>query len=147
MRLEFKQLHPEALLPAYQTPGAAAIDLHAVIPDGVPFVHLFPESAATIRTGLAVQVPEGWVLKIYSRSGHGFKYGVRLSNCVAVIDPDYRGELLVSLRCDGEDRLTVRHGERIAQAMLVPAPRLQPVFVDELPLTARGEAGIGSTGV
>ena len=84
---------------------------------------------------------------VYSRSGHGFKYDTRLSNCVGVIDSDYRGEVRIRLAADGRhDGLGVTHGDRIAQAMLVPVSQWQLVEVDELSTTVRGEGGYGSTG-
>jgi dUTP pyrophosphatase len=86
---------------------------------------------------------------IYSRSGQGFKDAIRLSNCTGVIDADYRGEVQVALRYDGEDELRcpkVRVGDRIAQAMLVPAPKVVFEVAEQLSLTERGAGGLGSTG-
>lgn len=142
--LKVKRLHPDAVLPQYATDGAACFDLRVIecaqqhpVYDTVPF-----------RTGLAFEVPDGHVLLVFSRSGHGFKNATRLGNCVGVIDADYRGEVLVALRRDGTraDVLRVNPGDRIAQAMLVPIPRVQLVEVGELTDTARGAGGFGSTG-
>ena len=83
---------------------------------------------------------------VFSRSGHGFTYGVRLSNCVGVIDSDYRGEIKVAMHNDGFSGYMVQTGERIAQAMLVPALRCTLKEVDVLSETLRGEGGFGSTG-
>ena len=83
---------------------------------------------------------------IYSRSGHGFKNDVRLANCVGVIDADYRGELMVKLTGDTYGQLTIKPGDRIAQAMLVPVMKVHFKEVQELSETVRGAGGFGSTG-
>jgi dUTP pyrophosphatase len=83
---------------------------------------------------------------IFSRSGHGFKDALRLSNCVGVIDSDYRGEVMVSLRADGEACPKIRTGDRIAQAMILPVPAVEFEEVEDLTETARGAGGFGSTG-
>jgi dUTP pyrophosphatase len=144
MELKFKKMVPEALLPTYATEGSACFDLRTVESMTVP-----PGSAGVFHTGLAVEVPAGFVLLIFSRSGHGFKAGVRLANCVGVIDSDYRGPLLCSLHNDGVEDFRVHDGERIAQGMLVPIPTahmIQLVEVKKLSSTERGTGGFGSTG-
>lgn len=149
MELRIKKLHPEAILPKYQTAGAACFDLHACLPYyGVCFT---AGTSDTIRTGLAFEIQQGHVMLIFSRSGHGFKDNVRLSNCVGVIDADYRGEVYVKLAKDEQGHhdssvFDVRHGDRIAQAMIIPVQQVQLVEVDELSGTDRGTGGFGSTG-
>lgn len=144
-QLRIKRLHPDAKIPQFATAGAACIDLHAIEAHAFK-PHPTDVHAVIFRTGLAVEVPPGWCLEIYSRSGQGFKDAIRLSNCVGIIDADYRGEIMVSLRADGEHCSKVRTGDRIAQAKLAPAPRFEIVEVEELSETARGEGGFGSTG-
>ena len=162
MQLKVQKLHPGAILPKYQTLGAACFDLHALAGFSQPAVKLAPGDTLTLRTGLAFEIPQGHVMLVFSRSGHGFKNDVRLSNCVGVIDSDYRGELLVKLCNDqpkysptpfgshsAEDAFTamvIRPSDRIAQAMIVPIPRVELIEVDELSTTERGASGIGSTG-
>lgn len=142
MQLKVKRLDPAAIIPSYATPGAACFDLHALHCGSVS--ETLP---AVFRTGLAFEVPEGWVMKVYSRSGHGFKNDIRLANCVGVIDSDYRGELMVKLTSDKMfDSYTVAAGDRIAQAMLERVERVAFVEVDELATTDRGTGGFGSTG-
>lgn len=102
-----------------------------------------------VQTGLAVEIPEGHVLMIHSRSGHGFKHSTRLSNVVGILDQDYRGEIKVRLSRDnsGSDPvLHVNNGDRIAQAIVLPYPKVKFEVVDELSETVRGEGGFGSTG-
>lgn len=150
MQLKVKKLHAAAVIPNYATNGAACFDLHAVD------LHEFSEHGKPIwtgvplqvRTGLAFEIPQGYVMLIFSRSGHGFKNGTRLSNCVGVIDSDYRGEVMVRLTRDVDfaEPLRLRNGDRIAQAMLVPFPRIELVEANELSDTERGAGGFGSTG-
>lgn len=151
LQLKVKRLHPDAVLPEYATDGAACFDLHAITSGENRFVPMGGNNE--FRTGLAFEVPAGHVMLIFSRSGHGFKNDTRLSNCVGVIDADYRGEVMVKLANDthrhatnGYAALHVNNGDRIAQAMLVPIPRVALVEVDELSATARGDGGFGSTG-
>lgn len=136
-------------IPQYATDGAACLDLHAfMLPAEDSYAHINPGTPTVIRTGLEFQVPEGHVMLIFSRSGHGFKNDIRLANCVGVIDSDYRGEVMVKLTNDNSDGqfITVRHGDRIAQAMLVEIPRVKLEVVQKLSETTRGEGGFGSTG-
>lgn len=146
-QVKVKKLHPDAIIPKYATAGAACFDLHC-IEDGLK-AHPKDEHAAIFRTGLAFEIPDDHAMLIFSRSGHGFKDALRLSNCVGVIDQDYVGEVMVSLRFDasGEYRCSkVRPGDRIAQAMILPVQQVQLLEVEELKSTQRGTSGFGSTG-
>jgi dUTP pyrophosphatase len=146
MKLRIQKLHPAAQEPQYSTDGAACFDLVAV--DVQTHSHVRRSHPITLRTGLAFEVPEGYVMLIYSRSGHGFKNGVRLANCVGIIDSDYRGEVMVRLTADDPccADLIVHEGDRIAQAMLMPVPRVEFEVCEQLTLTDRGEGAFGSTG-
>jgi len=144
--LKVKLCREGAKMPTYATPGAACFDIPAVVEWG-DHVTVTNDYAVSVTTGLQFEIPDGYVLMVYSRSGHAFKNDVRLSNCVGVIDSDYRGELMVRLTCDHPDgHMVVHHGDRIAQAMLIPAPQVPLVQVDELNVTERGTGGFGSTG-
>lgn len=144
MNLTFCKTHEDAITPTYATDGSAAVDLYACGPHAAWFVS--DGRPAVISTGIACAVPEGHVLLLFSRSGHGARNAVRLSNCTGVIDPDYRGEITVCLTGDPGVGLHVKHGDRIAQALLVPTPRLDLIELDHLPPTTRGAGGFGSTG-
>ena len=156
MRLSYMRLHPEAQAPVYASAGAANFDLHAIIDGcdgddnagaaGGNTLSIPAGNSGHVRTGLAFEVPAGYVLAIYSRSGHGFKDGVRLSNCVGQIDSDYRGEVMIAVANDSRKRFSVRHGERIAQARLELAPLVELQEVHVMSKTARGAGGLGSTG-
>ena len=139
--LKIKKVHPEAFAPVYSSEDAACFDLCAMEAGEVQ-----PFSSKIFRTGLAVEIPEGWVMEIYSRSGHGFKSGIRLVNAVGIIDADYRGELAVGLRNDSPRTFVVQNGDRIAQAKLQLVVRVQFEWAAELSDTARGAGGFGSTG-
>lgn len=160
MFIKVKKLHKDAIIPKYQTNGAACFDIHALIDekdkrimswDGpsrlTPGVGSENNSSEVYRTGLSFEIPEGYVMMVYSRSGHGFKHDVRLANCVGVIDSDYRGELMVKITADAEHGMMVADGDRIAQAMIIPIQQVFFTKVEELSETSRGEKGFGSTGV
>ena len=143
MQVKIKKLHPDAIVPQYATAGAACFDLHARIDHTHAYVH--QDESFIFDTGLAFEIPQDHVMLVFSRSGHGFKNDVRLANCVGVIDADYRGEVKVKLKSDG-NQLIVKHGDRIAQAMILPVHQVQFEVVNELSDTTRGEGGFGSTG-
>jgi dUTP pyrophosphatase len=135
MQIKYKKLHPKAVAPFKATDGAAGFDLTAVTRQGNVF-----------GTGLAFDIPAGYVLLIYSRSGHGFKESTRLSNCVGVIDSDYTGEIKVALRRDDGKPLTVQVGDRVAQGVLMRLPKVTFTETQELKETERNDNGFGSTG-
>jgi len=147
MQLKIKKLHTDAITPQYATPGSACFDLHAIDCDLQTLV--CGDSHVTFRTGLAFEIPPGQVMLVFSRSGHGFKNAVRLANATAVIDSDFRGEVMVRLACDSMQSsvLRINPGDRIAQAMLVPVDQVEFLEVLELSQTQRGTGGFGSTGV
>lgn len=142
MQINIKKLNQHATVPVYATPGSACFDLHAS-----EYGEIGAFSAGVVKTGIAVAVPPGFVMLMYSRSGHGFKNGVRLVNSVGVIDSDYRGEICVGLRNDSAIRFDFKPGDRIAQAMIVAAPKVSLVETDDLDETSRGSGGFGSTGL
>lgn len=148
MKLGVKLIHPGAKLPTYATPGSACFDLYAVT--DTPR-EIYQGTSVTISTGLIFNIPEGYAMLICSRSGHGFKYDVRLANSVGIIDSDYRGEIKIKLTRDESpgswlNEFRINKGDRIAQAMLIPIPRVQLEEVDEIESTVRGDKGFGSTG-
>ena len=144
-QLKVKKLSESATIPSYATSGAACFDLHADLHQEEAS-QLLIGSDSIIGTGLAFEIPEGWQMLIFSRSGHGFKNDVRLANCVGVIDSDYRGEVKVKLSNDGRTAFPVKHGDRIAQAQLMPVHRARFVQAGTLSDTERGTGGFGSTG-
>ena len=142
INLKIKKLDARAIVPKYATDGAACFDIHTYDTGLVTEFH-----SGIYSTGLSFEIPEGYVMLVFSRSGHGFKNDVRLANCVGVIDSDYRGELKIKLTADADGGIAVESGDRIAQAMLIPFPKVNFDEVAELTTTARGVSGLGSTGV
>ncbi|MDD6308361.1 MAG: dUTP diphosphatase [Clostridia bacterium] len=129
--------------PFYATNGAAGLDLVAAIDKEM---QLEPAKRVMVPTGIAVAIPEGYVGLVYARSGLSTRQGITLTNCVGVIDSDYRGEIVCSLIHLGQEPYTIRPGDRIAQLVLTPAPQAALHVVEVLPQTERGEGGFGSTG-
>ncbi len=126
--------------PSYGTLGAACFDIYVY-----GSYDLHPGHTQIMSTGLKFEVPNGYVLLVYSRSGHGFKHNIRLANCVGVIDSDYRGELKVAITNDGMSKHFFESGTAIAQGMLLPVPSVRFELVEELSSTDRGTNGFGST--
>ena len=148
MELKVKAVSPkigtDIPLPYYATPGSAAMDLHACLEEAVTV----PARGRTvIPTGIAIALPSpDYVALVFARSGLGIKHGVAPSNCVGVIDSDYRGEVMVGLQNSGDADFTIQPGDRIAQLMVVPVVQAQIRMVEELDETQRGAGGFGSTG-
>lgn len=146
MNVKIKKIDSEAKVPVYGSKGAACFDLYAA--NIIDVTDDNDERTVTYGTGLQFEVPEGHVMMVYSRSGHGFKHGITLANSTGVIDADYRGEVCVKLRKNGHDIHGMPCvGERIAQAMIIPVQQVTFEEADELSDTERGEGGFGSTGV
>jgi dUTP pyrophosphatase len=139
--IKIKLLNENAKVPTYATVGAACFDIYAASSCTINAL-----DRRDISTGLSFEIPEGKALMIYSRSGHGFKNGVRLVNSVGVIDSDYRGEVKVALRNDSCKAFSVQIGDRIAQGMIIDVERNEFEVVEELSETDRGAGGFGSTG-
>jgi dUTP pyrophosphatase len=128
-------------LPSRATPGAAGYDL-ASAEDGT----LGPGERRLFRTGIAIAVPQGYECQLRPRSGLALRHGVTLPNTPATIDSDYRGELMVALVNLSADPFTVTRGMRIAQMVVAKVEQVAFEEVAELPRTARGDGGFGSTG-
>lgn len=141
--INIKKTDPNAAIPAQSTPGAAGFDLCACVHSPVT---IYPGETVLIPTGLAMEIPQGVAGLIFARSGTASKRGLAPANKVAVIDPDYRGEIFVALLNHGKVQQTVEPGERIAQMLFLPyfSPAFQ--IVPNLSDTQRGEGGFGSTG-
>ena len=131
-------------LPAYETLGAAGMDLRAAV--GSDTVVLAPGMRALIPTGLAIALPEGFEAQVRPRSGLAIKHGISQVNAPGTVDSDYRGELKVILINHGQEPFAIAHGDRIAQLVIAPVTQAVWAEVDGLDDTARGAGGFGSTG-
>lgn len=141
--VNIKKLNENAKLPTYGSPFAAGADLYAC--EGGE-VTLAAGETRLIHTGIAMEIPDGYVGLIYARSGLATKRGLAPANKVGVIDSDYRGEIMVALYNQSDKEQTVCDGERIAQMVFTPYVAASFAVVDELDSTERGAGGFGSTG-
>lgn len=146
--LNLKRLsHGEGIdLPAYETRGAAGMDLRAAVAEDAPMT-LAPGKRALIPTGFIFEVPEGFEAQIRPRSGLAFKNGITCLNTPGTIDSDYRGEVKVLLINLGDEEFVIERGMRIAQMVIAPVTQARVAEVSETSDTARGAGGFGSTGV
>lgn len=130
-------------LPAYETAGAAGMDVRAAVERPVT---LAPGEIALVPTGLVLEVPDGHEMQVRPRSGLAARHGITLPNSPATIDADYRGEVRVIVQNLGAEPFVVERGARIAQLVLQRVPRVAWVETGELSPTARGAGGFGHTG-
>ena len=132
-------------LPAYETALAAGMDLRAAVAEDEPLT-LRPGARFPVPTGLAMALPPGFEAQVRPRSGLAAKSGITCLNTPGTIDADYRGEVKVIMINLGEEAVTIRRGDRIAQMVIAPVVQAAWTEVDSLDETARGEGGFGSTG-
>lgn len=142
-KVRFKKLSENAVVPSYGTAYSAGADLYSAMQEDVIIA---PETTKFIKTGIAIEIPEGLVGLIYARSGMACKKGLAPANKVGVIDSDYRGEIMVALYNHSDSSVTVASGDRIAQLVLTPYIKADFEEADELDDTVRGDGGFGSTG-
>ncbi len=146
--VRFRRLDGNADLPipAYATAGAAGFDLRAAVTGDAPLL-LRPGERLLVPTGFACAVPHGYEMQVRPRSGIAVTHGVSVANTPGTVDSDYRGPLMVCLINLGSEPFAIRRGDRIAQAVVAPAPQLTLIEVDDLDNTVRGRSGFGSTGM
>ena len=131
-----------AHVPVYAHPGDAGADLVSA-----EALRLGPGERALVATGVRIALPDGYVAFVVPRSGLAAKHGITIVNAPGTVDAGYRGEIKVSLlNTDAAEAYDIAVGDRIAQLIVMPVPRVRFVPVDELPDSARGEGGFGSTG-
>ncbi len=142
MDLKIKKLCDNAVIPTYGSQYAAGADLYSSEGE-LTFV---PGETKLVHTGIAMQIPDGYVGLVYARSGIASKRGLAPANKVGVIDSDYRGELMVALHNHSNEVQSIAAGERIAQIVIAPYLTANFIEADELDNTERGVGGFGSTG-
>lgn len=143
MRVNIKKLNEAAIVPTYGTQYSAGADLYACLEEAVT---IQPGATYLVKTGIAMEIPEGYVGLVYARSGLACKKGLAPANKVGVIDADYRGEIMVALHNHSTEAVTVEPSERVAQMVIAPFLAVDYQVVEELNETVRGEGGFGSTG-
>jgi dUTP pyrophosphatase len=142
LKLPFRKLDPTVALPDRAHPGDAGLDLASNVD-----LEVGPGKRAMVATGLAVAIPEGHAGLVLPRSGLASRHGLTLANAPGLIDAGYRGEIMIAVvNLDLLEPVKIARGDRIAQLVVVPVAAVEPVSVDELPPTKRGEGGFGSTG-
>jgi dUTP pyrophosphatase len=142
MELRVARLKPEATLPARAHEGDAGLDLYAC-----EAAHIGPGERWGVGTGVAVEIPEGHAGLVLPRSGLAVKHGIALVNAPGLIDAGYRGEIRVLLlNTDPAEIFRVEPGDRIAQLVIAPIALAEPVEVEALADSARGDGGFGSSG-
>ena len=145
MNVKFKKLHDDAKIPSYAHDTDAGLDLTAV-----SFTQEFDKSNKLVlvyHTGLAVEIPEGYVGLIFMRSSISNK-SISLTNAVAVIDSGYRGELILKYKITTDSLPTIyQPGEKIGQLIIIPYPKINPIEAEELSSSDRNEGGFGSTDI
>jgi dUTP pyrophosphatase len=141
IELPIRRLRDDAVVPTRAYSGDAGLDLAAC-----ERVELPPGRRATVGTGLAVAIPDGYAGYVQPRSGLAARHGITIVNSPGLVDSGYRGELrVVLLNTDAVEPFVVEPGMRIAQLVIVPIPEVEPVVVEELPETERGVRGFGSS--
>lgn len=141
--MKIQRIRDNAILPEYQTDGAAGFDFHAA--NEQPLL-IKSGKAVTVPTGIAVEIPRGYELQVRARSGLAFKYNIGLVNGVGTIDSDLRGEISIRLINLGSEDFIIEPDMRIAQGVVAKYERINWQEVDKLSETTRGAAGFGSTG-
>ena len=143
MQVKFRKIHPEAKMPVYATSGSACFDFFSIEDEEILY-----GTPKVFRTGIEVEIPEGYVMMLFSRSGHGFKNNIRLSNCIGIIDSDFRQEIKIKLIQDvnnTNESFKVLTNDRIGQGIILPYPEITFEEVEELSVTER-LGGFGHTG-
>ena len=141
--VNIKKLNPNATVPTYGSLYSAGADLYACIEENLVIA---PHETVLIKTGLSIEIPEGYAGLIYARSGLASKKGLAPANKVGVVDADYRGEVMVALHNHSEKSAEIECGERVAQLVIAPFLKAEFNVVESLSDTVRGDGGFGSTG-
>ena len=143
VKVNIKKLNENATIPTYGSQFCAGADLYACNEE--PIV-IKPHQTVLVKTGIALEIPEGYAGLIYARSGIATKRGLAPANKVGVVDSDYRGEVMVALHNHSSIVQEIEPNERIAQLVVTPFLKVDFCETDELTDTVRGEGGFGSTG-
>jgi dUTP pyrophosphatase len=142
MKVKIKKLHPDAVIPKYATPGSAGFDLVAI-----EDVTIWPNTSELVKTGLSVEIPDGFEMQVIPRSGLSLKTSLRIANSPGCIDSDYRGEVcVIAWNSLVGSSIFIKKGDRIAQGKIAPIVQAEFEEVEELSDTKRGSGGFGSTG-
>lgn len=143
MKVNYLKLNEKAITPTYGSDSSAGADLYALLDNSID---IEPGKTFMVHTGIAMEIPEGYVGLVFARSGLASKKGLAPANKVGVIDSDYRGEIMIPIYNHSESIQTISCGERVAQIILTPYLKADFNLVCDLTETDRGTKGFGSTG-
>ncbi|MCQ2664800.1 dUTP diphosphatase [Helicobacter pylori] len=142
MKIKIQKIHPNALIPEYQTEGSSGFDLHAV-----EEVMIKPHSVGLVKIGICLSLEAGYELQVRTRSGLALNHQVMVLNSPGTVDNDYRGEIKVILANLSDKDFKVQVGDRIAQGVVQKTYKAEFIECERLDETSRGSGGFGSTGV
>ncbi|WP_033781109.1 dUTP diphosphatase [Helicobacter pylori] len=142
MKIKIQKIHPNALVPEYQTEGSSGFDLHAVENTTIK-----PHSVGLVRIGICLSLEVGYELQVRTRSGLALNHQVMVLNSPGTVDNDYRGEIKVILANLSDKDFTIQVGDRIAQGVVQKTYKAEFIECEQLDETLRGSGGFGSTGV
>lgn len=142
MKIKIQKIHPNALIPEYQTEGSSGFDLHAV-----EEVMIKPHSVGLVKIGICLSLEVGYELQVRTRSGLALNHQVMVLNSPGTVDNDYRGEIKVILANLSDKDFKVQAGDRIAQGVVQKTYKAEFIECERLDETSRGSGGFGSTGV
>ncbi len=142
MKIKIQKIHPNALIPKYQTDGSSGFDLHAV-----EEVTIKPHSVGLVKIGICLSLEVGYELQVRTRSGLALNHQVMVLNSPGTVDNDYRGEIKVILANLSDKDFKVQIGDRIAQGVVQKTYKAEFIECERLDETSRGSGGFGSTGV
>ena len=145
LEVNLKKLNSNAVVPTKGSAYSAGYDLYACLDE--EFILIKPGEVVKVPTGIAVEIPNGYVGLIFARSGLAINKNLAPVNKVGVCDSDYRGEYLVALLNSGKEEVKIKNKDRIAQLVIVPILSVKFKEVASLTETKRGEGGFGSTGI
>ncbi|WP_120820436.1 dUTP diphosphatase [Helicobacter pylori] len=142
MKIKIQKIHPNALVPEYQTEGSSGFDLHAV-----ENAIIKPHSVGLVRIGICLSLEVGYELQVRTRSGLALNHQVMVLNSPGTVDNDYRGEIKVILANLSDKDFAIQVGDRIAQGVVQKTYKAEFIECEQLDETLRGSGGFGSTGV
>ncbi len=142
MKIKIQKIHPNALIPKYQTEGSSGFDLHAV-----ENATIKPHSVGLVRIGICLSLEVGYELQVRTRSGLALNHQVMVLNSPGTVDNDYRGEIKVILANLSDKDFAIQVGDRIAQGVVQKTYKAEFIECEQLDETLRGSGGFGSTGV
>lgn len=152
LEVKVKKLREDVIIPQQADTGSVGFDLSIYLPfdneagEQVSKVVLNPNQSVLLSTELAFEIPEGYYMQIHPRSSMGIKKKLILENLTAIIDSSYRGPVMLAIKNIGQDKVEILHRERLAQAIILPYPKVKFIEAEELSETERGEGGFGSSG-